>query len=117
MEETDKVISEAIKKGLEIAEKTGEFVIDQAPALIQEFYRWKLVSTSSALILSILIMLFCVYITNKFKESDISEVSLLWFIFGIIGAIISFFVVLVNAHALLFIIFAPKLYLIEYFLK
>jgi hypothetical protein len=37
---TDQVLSEVVKKALGVAEKTGDFVIEQAPLLIQEFYAW-----------------------------------------------------------------------------
>jgi hypothetical protein len=117
MEETDKVISEAIKKGIEIAEKTGEFVIDQAPELIQEFYRWKLASNSFVLALSLLMLLFSIYVINKFKYLSDEDLSVLWFVFAMISAIVSFFAVIAKIYNILFIIFAPKLYLIEYFLK
>jgi hypothetical protein len=40
MNEVENQLAELIKKGIEVAEKTGEFAIEQAPLLLQEFYTW-----------------------------------------------------------------------------
>ena len=40
MNELENTLNEILKKALEVAEKTGEFAIEQAPLLLQEFYMW-----------------------------------------------------------------------------
>ena len=41
MRKTDEQLAEILKKGLEAAEKTGNFVVEQAPDLIQQLIVWK----------------------------------------------------------------------------
>ena len=59
MRKTDEQLAEILKKGLEAAEKTGNFVVEQAPDLIQQLIVWKtceyilLILISVGLILSI----------------------------------------------------------------
>ena len=43
---TDEVLAEAVKKALIVAEKTGEFAIEQAPLLLKEFYAWHITKES-----------------------------------------------------------------------
>ena len=40
MNELEKQLSKLVEKGIEVAEQTGNFVIEQAPDLLQEFFRW-----------------------------------------------------------------------------
>ena len=42
---TDEVLSKVVEKALNVAEKTGDFVIEQAPLLLQEFYAWHIYSS------------------------------------------------------------------------
>ena len=44
MNETDKQLAEILKKGLETAEKTGNFIVEQAPDLIRQLLIFKTVS-------------------------------------------------------------------------
>jgi hypothetical protein len=129
--QTDKVLSEVVKKALMVAEKTGEFVIEQAPLLLQEFYNWHIVSSIFFIILFLIIAITCIrlpylWLTDKTKESsydskyfgrygDEQIVALSWCIcvFGVISAVIGLFT---NIYDLVFILIAPKLYLIEYFI-
>lgn len=132
LQETDKVLSQIVKKALFVAEKTGEFAIEQAPLLLQEFYNWHIASSiffiAVFLIISIVsIRLPYLWLTNKTKSNsyelkyfgrygDEQEVALSWCIcvFGCIATTICLFS---NLYDLVFILIAPKLYLIEYFIK
>lgn len=127
-------LAKVIEKSLEIAEKTGEFVIDQAPELLREFYMWHTVSA----IIEIILCLFVFYVLKRIGRSiSLSEnPDSRWYkkIFGrwyetdespfifysSVGgtAFIIFFVVLIyNTMKLIKILVAPKLYLIEYFIN
>ena len=43
---TDEVLSKVVEKALNVAEKTGEFAIEQAPLLLKEFYSWHIAKNS-----------------------------------------------------------------------
>jgi len=55
MREIEYKLKELLLKGLEAAEQTGEFLIDQAPELLEEFYRWHFTRHVFLIFLSILI--------------------------------------------------------------
>lgn len=132
LQETDKVLSQIVKKALFVAEKTGEFAIEQAPLLLQEFYNWHIVSSIFFIAVFLIIAIVCIrlpylWLTNKTKSNsydlkyfgrygDEQVVTLSWClcIFGIIVAVTGLFS---NLYDLVFILIAPKLYLIEYFIK
>lgn len=135
-QKTDEVLTEVVKKALLVAEKTGNFVLEQAPLLLQEFYRWRIFNHIFYIILGLVI--FCIgrYAPSFWlkKESD-SEYNLKffgkynsntsywdekfscsWALFCI-TSIISFFFIVSNLYNLTFLLVSPKLYLIEYFIK
>lgn len=127
-------LEELVKEALEIAEKTGEFVIEQAPQVLQEFYMWEISKSVFFMILSVLIFLLGRYTPNLYLEKydderndydyikffsrggdDVVIASVFTcFCISLSSSIFLFFYYLYN---LIFINVAPKLYLIEYFLK
>ena len=126
---TDEVLSKVVEKALNVAEKTGDFVIEQAPLLLQEFYAWHICSSIFFIILGIAFIIIGIrlpyfwldkeernwdfkYLNRYGDEGAISA----WFCFGI-GAIVGIIMLIVNIYDLVFILVAPKLYLIEYFIK
>lgn len=119
--ELDQVLSKAIEKGIEMAEKTGEFVIDQAPDLIQQFYHWHIAKESLVILVCITIAILFIKIWNKFFDSDeyeeLDEGAAIYLAFMVIILIISFIISISALLELLQIIIAPKLYLIEYFIN
>ncbi len=132
---TDQVLSEVVKKALLVAEKTGNFVIEQSPLILQEFYNWHICSKLFFILFSILIFLMGRYIptiwltkesTNKYNikffgkfnntTDSWDSFSASWLIFSI-TTISSTVMLGINIYNLVFILVAPKLYLIEYFIK
>ena len=136
MKEVDNQLSELIKKAIEVAEKTGEFAIEQAPQLLQEFYNWHIFSHCMSILFAVLIFLIGRYLpytwlhkesTGKFsvkffkmynkQDCDIvQDISASWVLFGCCS-LMSFILLVKNFYNLMFILLAPKLYLIEYFLN
>lgn len=134
MEEVETQLSELIKKSIEIAEKTGEFVIDQAPELLQEFYRWHIIK-NIFVILAMALVLLIIWkgfralgrlekpsgryneyskIFGKYYEEISGALTL---ILGVIlGGGIALCFLLISIYNIVFILAAPKLYLIEYFI-
>lgn len=122
--EADKALSEIVKKALSVAEKTGDFVIEQAPALLQEFYRWHIAkSILTIFISSFLIVILLLLIKNRRKHiktgyTDMGDPDIFFPIaFCVIGISVSAFWLIENIYDLIYITLAPKLYLIDYFLK
>lgn len=133
---TDQLLSEIVEKALVVAEKTGNFVIEQTPMLLQEFYNWHITVAILGILSGIVTFLLGRYITNlwigynesqgdyskkffnKYSESNYySEPLIPADICFIIGSIASFFLITRNLYDLLYLLIAPKLYLIEYFIK
>lgn len=136
MNELENVLAELVKKGIEVAEQTGNFVIEQAPDLLQEFYRWHITKNVFFSLLCIIIMFTCFFIfkktgrkENTFKYPEDSSLILgryysEWsvggvfiIIFCIIGFLVSLGHLISSLYDLVFILTAPKLYLIEYFIN
>ena len=67
---TDEVLSKAVEKGVELAEKTGNFVVEQAPDLLKEFYAWELWSNVSVIVLMLLISYVIYFISKKIVENE-----------------------------------------------
>jgi len=135
-QETDKVLSEVVKKALIVAEKTGDFVIEQAPLLLQEFYAWHITSHIFGIILSLLIFLTGRYLPyiwitykecqgnnsikffNRYTSNSYYDDSLIpAYIIMVIGSITSVIILSINIYNLIYILVAPKLYLIDYFIN
>ena len=102
-----------LKKAIEIAEETGDFVIEQSPLLLQEFFTWhttKAIFAISISFISILIITFIVYKTVKlYNDKTIYWLNLI--------SIVPFIIVCIYTYKLIFITIAPKLYLIDYLLN
>lgn len=118
---SENALNEVVKRALEVAEKTGEFVIEQAPDLLREFYAWHTYSSIFWMVVS-LVVVFLLYgkvktAVKNFYSLDEEITDVLIAVIGgasFLGFTIAFFV---NAYNLIFILSAPKLYLIEYFIR
>lgn len=127
MKNTDEALGKAILKGIELAEKSGKFIIEQAPELIQQFYTWHICQNLFGLFIGALLF-FISYKIIKSLGNDEKSWDNDFLILGKwvgIGQIISSTVLsiigsvflIISSNELIFIITAPKLYLIEYFIK
>lgn len=126
---TDEVLSEIAKKALIAAEKTGDFVIEQAPILLQEFYTWHIWSDVFFILFGITLIVFAIRLPYIWLSKEKSNFDYKYFnrygddeiigawIVCVSGFIIGFVVILRCVYDLTYIICAPKLYLIDYFIK
>ena len=120
--ETDKQIAEILKKGLEVAEKSGNFVIEQAPDLVKQLITYKTIETSIYVLIEITLMyLIFRYFKYLYKKNNEDSDFIIDDEFHIIGMIITsligiflFFVFINDISNLIQLIFAPKIYLLEY---
>ncbi len=123
--ETDKQIAEILKKGLEVAEKSGNFVIEQAPDLVKQLITYKTIETSICVLIEITLMyLIFRYFKYLYKKNNEESYFMFDNEFHITGMIITsfigiflFFVFINDISNLIQLIFAPKIYLLEYIAK
>ena len=116
---TDKVLASVIQKALEAAETTGQFVIDQAPDLIQQFLSYHLYATVFLLVISFIITLLCargIFSKKHTEYLDDNDMEILKVLY-VIGGLIFCILFLIQVMDLLKILIAPKIYIIEYFVQ
>lgn len=131
MNKLETQLSVVLEKALTVAEKTGEFVIEQAPQLLQEFYLWHTSKYILGVVLGIVFLLLARFLSNIWSVKDCGDskdwtdvvlfgrvgegVSMIipFILFGIVGIV----TLIVNIYNLIFIYVAPKIYLIDYFVK
>lgn len=124
MKQTDETLAKLVEKGIEVAEKTGNFVIEQAPDLLKEFYLWHTTQSILGVVICLLTIAFSIIgikKLNKYAKEQYYDSSDAEYFFPMIGIgfalLISFILFFKSAYELIFILVAPKLYLIEYFVK
>ena len=129
MSETDKQLAEILKKGLETAEKTGNFIVEQAPDLIRQLLIWKTVEYSVYVILGISLIIYFYRWTKKvskemkeneddFEDYFMDSFANILITIGQLSLLITGIILIAeNLQDLIQIVFAPKIYLIEYSAK
>jgi|SaaInl47_10m_RNA_FD_contig_41_1724374_length_730_multi_4_in_0_out_0_1 hypothetical protein len=117
MKELEKQLSTILEKALNVAEKSGDFVIEQAPLLLQEFYKWHTASHIMGACLFVIPLILFIYFYRKADWDYLDSLNeILSVVFGVLS--LCFIITsVINIYQLVFIITAPKLYLIEYFVK
>jgi len=120
---TDEVLSKLVQKAVTAAEKTGDFIIEQTPLLLQEFYTWHIAKNSLTLVMLLIVCIFLLILRKRFyawstKEDKDWYDAEYFFGFAVIhfGIVVSILMFALSIYDLVFIIVAPKLYLIEYFI-
>ena len=131
MSKLEEQLAKVVEKAISIAEETGQFVIEQASDLIKEFYRWEILGNLFWVLLPLLLF----YITRRIilsfpKNKEYEDVrwdeivykgrvydrfTLIFpqVLIGVICAIVS----VIYLYNLMFVLVAPKIYLIKYFLN
>ena len=129
MNETDKQLAEILKKGLETAEKTGNFIVEQAPDLIRQLLIWKTVEYSVYVILGISLIIYFYRWTKKvskemkeneydFEDYFMDSFANILITIGQLSLLITGIILIAeNLQDLIQIVIAPKIYLIEYSAK
>ena len=57
MNKLEQQLGTILEKALNVAEKTGDFVLEQAPQLLQEFYMWHTSKFILGIILGIILLI------------------------------------------------------------
>ena len=118
MSKLEEQLSTILEKALNVAEKSGEFIIEQAPLLLQEFYQWHTVThiMGSLLFLLTLIPFIIFYKKTDWGSYEDSFSEIMSMVFGV-SSVFTIIISIIHIYKLVFITVAPKLYLIEYFVK
>ncbi len=128
--ELEQQLAKVVEKALNVAEQTGDFVLEQAPQLLQEFYMWHTTKYILGILLGVILLVLARYMNSFWAEKydgkkvEWDKVVLFGRIGDSVGMILPSVIVLicglvffsVNTYKLIFITVAPKLYLIEYFI-
>ena len=145
MNELENQLSEVLKKAIEIAEKSGEFVIDQAPLLLQEFYAWHIAKSAYGMFIGLVVFMLINFVRNYIGKKEAfehienqgyhdeekttsvkkygryfkhnSEVHFFRPVLRILSLVILLVVSSIYIFDIVYILIAPKLYLLEYFIK
>lgn len=111
------------KKLIEATEKTVDFGSDQIPILIQEILNWGVVSNSLDCLMALFFIIIGIYGIKKtypvYKQLEVeNELDSIPFAFGLMGlgavSVIGVFSLFCNFSLVLKVLFAPRLYLLEY---
>ena len=118
MDKLEETLAKILEKALNVAEQTGDFVMEQAPQLLQEFYSWHIAANIMGICLAVVFLLTFIMFYKK-SDFDSYEFEFWNFMTIFTGAlnIVTFIMFFICVYSLIFILVAPKLYLIEYFIK
>jgi len=113
MNKLEETLATILEKALNLAEQTGDFAIDQAPDLLKQFFVWHTWEHILGIVLCLIIAL-AVHIPIRWFVKEEEDESI--YLFELIN-IIPLVFLCINIYNLVFITVAPKLYLIDYFIK
>src|SRR5690625_6864055 len=111
MNDLEAQLAKVVEKSLEVAERTGEFVIEQAPELLREFYMWHTAKhiMDTGLFLTIFVV-GCVIIYKMWNNEDAAAQVISIFFGGFM--VVSMIFLWESVHDLILITVAPKAYLV-----
>ena len=113
----DEVLAQVLEKALEVAEKTGEFVTDHAPEVIQQLLAWKFAEAVIVFVLtSLLLGIFAYGIYAAIKNNENYEADWVPAIFtlSVVGGVVALMFWCMALMNMVMIWVAPKVYLLEY---
>jgi len=112
-------LAEVIKSGMDLSEKSGQFVLAQAPELIRQFLMWHTAQNIIAIAIAIIIIIGGILLRIRAsKEIDGDSDNILAIrIISVLCFVASASIMLKGVIDLVKISVAPQLYLIEYFIK
>lgn len=124
---TDEVLAQVLTKALEVAEKTGQFVIEQAPDVVQQLILYYTVLYWAYIAFGLLVLAVGMTLSvRSFKSAlaraekhdykDADDFGQFWFgmLAGVVSSVAFLFLFINNISAALKITLAPKVWLIEY---
>jgi hypothetical protein len=116
-EELQEILAEILDKSVKVAQETGQWAMDKAPALIEQFLTWHFYEAVFFASLSLITTVICVSTIivckkqaagNKYSETQMGST-----VVSIIVGVVAFIALLVNIYNIIFITVAPEIYLIQ----
>ncbi len=121
MSKTDQAVAEAIRKALDVADKTGDFVAAQAPDVVQQLLSYTYLSSLLASIAGVTALVagggIGYWLRRKAKDADYyaSEGLTAGAVFSVfVGTLIGGAILSDSLPTLIKVTYAPKLFLLEY---
>lgn len=116
----ESVLVETIKKATTTAETATQFVLEQAPEVVQQLVTWKIAANLASTLLDIVVIVILIKLVLSlvkiFNQSvrDGNPGPFFGIFFGSVGVIIIGLGIRVSIFTLLQLTIAPKIWLIEY---
>jgi hypothetical protein len=118
MMDNKEIVKEVLIRALSFATKTGEFIVEQAPDLVQQLLQFKAVTALFSCILFLIIaatgIVSLVVLVKKAINGDDDGYMAVLFFYGVFSALVGSIAFFQSLHDLILIQVAPKIYLIEY---
>ena len=136
MNELENTLNTILLKAIEVAEQTGEFIIDEGSVLLKQFYLWHTSMHIMGMVLAIIIFIVGIVIAysatrksndlldhpndgykvlfTRWVESESASNAIFWA--GLLTSCSFIVLFCVQVYKLVFILIAPRLYLIDYFI-
>ena len=121
-DDLQEALSKIIERSMEVAEKTGEWALDKAPELIQQFLMWELYSNILTIVVFVLIAIPLIKVLpltikawNDAPDSSpiVAIGGITYSAFAIIGGLVA---IISSSYNIVHILVAPEIYLIKYFI-
>lgn len=115
----DASLAKVVEKSLILAEKTGQFVLDEAPDLIKQFLTYEAIENCFWFLVSLIIFIFTwrgIFSKKGRKWVYDNDLEMLYVLGGVLLIVFGIFMV-DSLLDLIKIIVAPKIYIIEYFVQ
>ncbi len=114
----DEVLQKAIEGLLNTVNQAGDFVIEQAPEVIQQWITFTIVYSSLSIVASVGVIVLCYLTTFKWTDQDlyVGEWSVGKQCSSVAGGMISLPCVglfIFNVHRLLLVTIAPKVFILQ----
>ena len=112
-ENLEKQLALIIEKAISVAEKTGEFAMEQAPDLLREFILFHRIEKTIYVVLPIILTYAIFKLScHIVKKTDDEE----FYMYNALSVLL-LIVTIANLSDFIKVWIAPKLFLIEYFIK
>jgi hypothetical protein len=125
---TDKAVAAAIEKGtvaaqevinesLNVIKNSKDFVVEEAPKVVKEYLKWKFAVSIFWICFGVFILLFFSILGTVWLKSQDPDFNLFGFLSVFISLIWGLPVIFTNVYELIYIVFAPRIYLIQHLVE
>ena len=117
-EKLENELAKLVEKSMQVAEKTGDFVIEQAPELLKQFILYNTIECVFIILICIIAVLVSVKICKMIQKKDDmfkNDVHPVWIFMSF--HIVTLGILIQYSLDLIKLLIAPKIYIIEYFIK